>query len=157
MEGARETHTHTGRREEGGEERRGKKHPEGDRWGWSDGDTITVPSRRKEYNLSDTKKQHQERYSPFPTGGKRSRQVRRVNPNMMLYTCGMWVCVCLYTNTFTAWLGNVALEPTLTAVSLELRFALLPKSKAICFSLLFCFITMWWWICLTRCSCSFPR
>lgn len=29
----RERHTHTGRREEGGEERRGKKHPEGDRWG----------------------------------------------------------------------------------------------------------------------------
>lgn len=38
--------------------KREKKHPEGDRWGWSDGHTITAPSRRKEYNLSDAKKKH---------------------------------------------------------------------------------------------------
>lgn len=51
----RETQWKEGRgRRNGGEE----IHPEGDRWGWSDGDTNTAPSRRKEYNLSDAKKQH---------------------------------------------------------------------------------------------------
>lgn len=44
-------HTNTGRAE-------GEKHPEEDRWGRGDGDTITAPSRRKEHNLSDTKRQN---------------------------------------------------------------------------------------------------
>lgn len=52
-DGGRERDTQEeGKREE--RKRGEKKHPEGDRWGWSDGDTI----RRKEYNLSDAKKQH---------------------------------------------------------------------------------------------------
>lgn len=40
------------------ERKRGeKKHPEGDRWGWSEPPSL-LPPGRKEYNLSDAKEQH---------------------------------------------------------------------------------------------------
>lgn len=52
----REAHAHTDTQTQVGGE--GEKHPEGDRWGRGDGDTITAPSRRKEHNLSDTKRQN---------------------------------------------------------------------------------------------------
>lgn len=57
--GSRWRERETQRKEGRGRRKRGEEiHPEGDRWGWSDGDTNTAPSRRKEYNLSDAKKQH---------------------------------------------------------------------------------------------------
>lgn len=133
----KEKQTH---REEEGKSEESKR----DRWDWSDGNTITAPFRKKEYNISDAKKQHIARKDipHLPLEGNRAA---RSGGWILIWWC-IRVCVnvCLYTNTFTAWLGNVALEATLTAASLELSFALIPKSKSIPFSLSCCFITTLW-------------